>query len=802
MTRTLRMLFAGAIIFLSCLASAQTITWSSPNAPYLNTQLTTSQRVEDLMSRLTVQQKASLLNATMPEIAGLVPHYNVGNEALHGVMRPGKFTVFPQAIGLASMWDELFHDTLAVAISDEARARHNELNGTETQYNGLLTFFSPTVNMARDPRWGRTDETYGEDPYLTARLAISFVKGLQGNDPKYIKCLSCLKHFSANNQESNRLSCNAIIPGRILQEYYLAAYHAIIREAKPLSVMAAYNAINGVPCTANKFLLTDVLRTDWGFTGYVVSDAGGVSCIANNQHYTSNQQTACAAAISAGCDLDLGSAYQTDLYNARSAGLVADSLIDRSLRRVLTARFRLGMFDSTSLVPYSSLAPSVVGSPAHMALARRAEQKAIVLLKNDTINQAKLLPLSKASLVKIAVLGALADSYVYGDYSGTPANSPVSPLGGIRNALQGTSVQLTYVPYANSIDSAKHVAAASDVVIAIMGNDGSKEVENSDRSDIILPADQTTYLQQIYSVNKKIILVVLNGGPVSFVWEKANIPAIVEAWFGGEQCGNAVADVLFGNYNPAGRLPLTLYTGLNQLLDMTEYDISKGRTYQYFTGQPLYPFGHGLSYTTFAYSNIAVANTTIGPSCTTQVRFSVTNIGARDGEEVPQLYIHDNGTSVKRPIKQLKGFSRIMVKQGETQVVSFNLAYQDLAYYDTTAKAWAVNQGVFNLMVGASSQDIRLTAQIAADKNAVCNTRIDRGINNAKSSLVSYKFKVLSHAVIEVPQSFIGAGYTANIYNLQGRKLGSISVENQVKFRLPAPITWVHNVLIVKFEIP
>jgi beta-glucosidase len=798
------MLFAGAIICVSCLASAQTITWSNPNAPYLNTQLTTSQRVDDLMSRLTVQQKASLLNATMPEIAGLVPHYNVGNEALHGVMRPGKFTVFPQAIGLASMWDELFHDTLAVAISDEARARHNELNAAETQYNGLLTFFSPTVNMARDPRWGRTAETYGEDPYLTARLAISFVKGLQGNDPKYVKCLSCLKHFSANNQESNRLSCNAIIPLRILQEYYLDAYHAVINEARPLSVMAAYNAINGVPCTANKFLLTDVLRTDWGFTGYVVSDAGGISCIANNHHYTSNQQTACAAAISAGCDLDLGSAYQIDLYNARNAGLVADSLIDRSLRLVLTARFRLGMFDNASLVPYSKLAPSVVGSPANMALARRAEDKAIILLKNDTINQAKLLPLNKATLTKIAVLGSLADSYVYGDYSGTPANPPVSPLGGIRNALQGTSAQINYVAYSNSIDNAKQAAAAADVVIAVMGNDGSREVENSDRSDIILPADQTTYLQQIYSVNKKIVLVLINGGPVSFVWEKANIPAIVEAWFGGEQCGNAVADVLFGNYNPAGRLPVTLYTGLSQLLAITEYDISKGRSYQYFTGQPLYPFGHGLSYTTFSYSNIAVANTTIGPSCTTQVRFSVTNTGARDGEEVPQLYIHDNGTSVKRPIKQLKGFSRIMLKQGESRTVTFRLAYKDLAYYDTTAKTWAVNQGAFNLMVGASSQDVRLTAQITADKNAGCNTGINRGIGESRRALVAAaegKFKVLSpQAVIAVPAQFVGTGYHANLYDLQGRRLGSVAVEKNEKVRAPAPIARVNNVLIVKFE--
>ncbi len=794
-------LVLGAMLGAVVPGSAQTITWSNPNAPYLNPQLAVSQRVDDLMSRLTVQQKASLLNATMPEIPGLVPHYYVGNEALHGVMRPGNFTVFPMALGLASSWDVLFHDTLATAISDEARARHNELNGTETQYNGLLTFFSPTVNMARDPRWGRTDETYGEDPFLTANLAISFVKGLQGSDPKYVKCLSTLKHFAANNQESDRLSCNAVIPGRILQEYYLAAYHTIIREAQPLAVMAAYNAINGVPCTANKMLLTDVLRTDWGFTGYVVSDAGGVSCIANNQHYTSNQVTACAAAINAGCDLDLGSAYQQDLYNARTAGSVADSIIDRSLRRVLTARFRLGMFDNPSLVPFSTLAPSVVGSPAHLALARRAEQKAIVLLKNDTINQAKLLPLNKASLAKITVIGALADSYVYGDYSGAPANPPVSPLGGIRAALQGASAQLTYVPYANAIDNAKQAAAGADVVIAIMGNDGSKEIENSDRSDIALPTDQTTYLQQIYSVNKKIVLVLLNGGPVSFPWEAANVPAIIEAWFGGEQCGNGLADVLFGAYNPAGRLPVTLYTGISQLLPMTDYDITKGRTYQYFTGQPLYPFGHGLSYTTFSYSNLAVSSATIGPACTTRVSVSVTNTGARDGEEVPQFYIHDNGATVKRPIKQLKGFTRIMLKQGESRTVTFSLNYQDLAYYDTTAKAWAVNQGTFNLMVGSSSQSIRLTTQITADKNAVCNTSVKGAIETAESARPDAdKFKMVSRTLITVPQSYIGKRYSANFYNLQGRKIGSVVVGEKPRIRVPEQIARGSNVLIVRFE--
>jgi hypothetical protein len=304
-------------------------------------------------------------------------------------------------------------------------------------------------------------------------------------------------------------------------------------------------------------------------------------------------------------------------------------------------------------------------------------------------------------------------------------------------------------------------------------------------------------------VNKKIVLVLINGGPVSFPWEKANVPAIIEAWFGGEQCGNAVADVLFGNYNPAGRLPVTLYTGLSQLLAITDYDISKGRTYQYFTGQPLYPFGHGLSYTTFSYSNLTVANTTIGPSCSTQVRFSVTNTGARDGEEVPQLYIHDNGTAVKRPIKQLKGFSRIMLKQGESRTVTFRLAYKDLAYYDTTAKTWAVNQGAFNLMVGASSQDIRLTAQITADKNAVCNTGINRGIGESRGALVAAaegKFKVLSQAVIAVPAQFVGTGYHANLYDLQGRRLGSVAVEKNEKVRAPAPIARVNNVLIVKFE--
>jgi beta-glucosidase len=793
------MLFAGALLCFFFPVSAQTITWSNPNAPYLDSLLPTGQRVDDLMSRLTTQQKASLLNATMPEISGLVPPYDVGNEALHGICRPGKFTIFPMAIAMASMWDAPFHDTLATAISDEARARNNELKGVTPTYGGLLTFFSPTVNMARDPRWGRTSETYGEDPFLTGRLAISYVNGMQGNDPKYVKCGTTLKHYAANNQENNRTSYNAIIPGRILQEYYLAAYRAIIGEARPLAVMAAYNAINGVPCTANKFLLTDILRTGWAHSGYVVSDAGGVGLLSDAFHYTTNHTTAAAAALNAGCDLDLGDVYQTELYNARTSSLVTDSALNLALRRVLTARFRLGMFDDPSVVPYSALAPSVVGSAAHVTLARRVCQKSIILLKNDTINQVRILPLNKTSISKITVVGINAAVCQFGGYSceAGPANTPVAPLDGIHNALNGTTAQVTYVAYPND---ATQAATAADVVIAFMGTNTDLEGEGIDRTDIVLPADQTTYLQQIYKVNRKVVLVLINGGPLSTPWEKANIPAILEAWFPGEQGGNGIADVLFGDYNPAGRLPLTVYTGLSQLLSMADYDISNGRTYQYFTGQPLFPFGYGLSYTTFSYSNLTVSNTTIGPSCTTGVSFSVTNAGARDGEEVPQLYIHDNGTSVRRPIKQLKGFSRIALKQGQSKTVTFRLSYQDLAYYDTTTKNWAVNQGLFNIMVGSSSQDIRLTAQITADKNAVCNTGVDRGINETRGALFANKFKILSRSVIAVPVSFIGAGYVANLYNLQGRKLGSVAVEKQAKIKAPASVAWVNNVLIVRFE--
>jgi beta-glucosidase len=840
--------------------------YTDPNAPYLDPNRSITDRVTDLMSRLSLTQKLLLLKETNVEIPGLMPEYMFGNECLHGVVRPGKFTIFPQAIGLASTWDTNLHLNIATTISDEARAKHNQLGGVTPQYSGVLTFFSPTINMARDPRWGRTAETYGEDPYLSGRLAVNFVKGLQGNDPKYVKTIATLKHYAANNQEYNRFNFSATITEKVLREYYLAAFKTGVIEGKAQAVMSAYNAVNTVPCTANKMLLTDILRTEWGFDGYVVSDCGAVGNIYTQHHYVTGYKEAAAAALNAGVDLECGEGTMRDyLDDALSAGLVTQATIDQAVRRELTARFRLGMFDNPSLVPYSTIPATEIGAADHVQLALQACRESLVLLKNDNVAGTPLLPINKSGITSITVLGMNAATCQYGDYSceAGPANTPISPLDGIKNKV-GSQVQVKYVPYpgngyvvipndrvtypgnpnqhgwkgeyypngslsgnpittrvdsavdfnktvyppdphfpeggtspfsvrwtgmvtpattgdyklgatsddglrlyvdgvlkidkwinrsatrdeitltlqaghqyeikmeyfdnggdavaklewypagSDTLDAAKQAAASSDLVIAFMGTTKDYEREGQDRSDITLPADQTTYLQGIYSSNPKIVLVLINGGPLAFNWEKANLPSIVEAWYPGEQGGNGIADVLFGDYNPAGRMPVTSYTGNSQLPSFDDYDITKGRTYMYFGGDPLYPFGYGLSYTTFTYSNLQIGSGTINPTGSVTVSADVQNTGSRAGDEVLQLYVHDVTSSAQRPFKELKGFQRVSLQPNEKKTVTFTLLYDDLSFFDVYTKKFMVENGAFDLMVGSSSKDIRLTGQLTA----------------------------------------------------------------------------------------
>ena len=670
---------------------------------FRNEQAPIEARVNNLLSILTTDEKISLLIATSPGIPRLeINKYYHGNEALHGVVRPGKFTVFPQAIALAAMWNPDLHYQIASAISDEARARWNELDQGEKQlahFSDLLTFWSPTVNMARDPRWGRTPETYGEDPYLAGVLGAQFVKGLQGNDPRYLKVVSTPKHFVANNEEHNRFECSVNVPERILREYYLPAFEACVKNGNAQSIMTAYPSINGVPCTANPWLIKKVLRGDWGFDGYVVSDCGAPGFIVSAHKYVKTKETAATLAIKAGLDLECGDdVFTKPLQKAYRMGMVTDADIDSAAFHILRARMRLGLFDDPMHVPYNKISPSVIGSPEHKALALEAARQSFVLLKNEK----NMLPIQLNEVKSIAVMGINADTCVFGDYSGNPIGESVSILEGIRNKV-GNKAKITFTPWKAPVNET--AIRNSDLAIAVLGINKSIEQEGRDRNDLTLPKVQEDFIRHIYQLNPRTIVVLVAGSSLAINWMNDHIPAIVNAWYPGQEGGTAVADVLFGDFNPSGRLPLTYYNSLSELPPFNDYDVTKGRTYQYFKGKPLYPFGYGLSYTTFKYKNLKTAEEADSVS----IHFSVKNDGNRDGYEIAQLYTKfPDQPELVIPIKQLKGFKKVFIKKGETQNVVIKIKKADLRLWDEKAEKFFTPQGTYTFMVGASSADIRL----------------------------------------------------------------------------------------------
>ncbi|WP_029905185.1 glycoside hydrolase family 3 C-terminal domain-containing protein [Prevotella sp. 10(H)] len=837
--------------------------FSSVNAQqkdtYLDEKSPMHDRITDLLSKLSIEEKISLLRATSPGIERLqIPKYYHGNESLHGVLRPGRFTVFPQAIGLASMWNPELHYQVATAISDEARGRWNELEQGKLQtqrFTDLLTFWSPTVNMARDPRWGRTPETYGEDPYLSGVLGTAFVKGLQGDDPRYLKIVSTPKHFAANNEEHNRFVCNPQISERQLREYYFPAFEMCVREGKSASIMSAYNALNDVPCTANPWLLTKVLRHDWGFNGYVVSDCGGPSLLVSAMKYVKTKEAAATLSIKAGLDLECGDdVYMQPLLNAYNQYMVSQADIDTAAYRVLRARMQLGLFDDPELNPYNKISPSVVGSEKHKQLALESARQSIVLLKNKN----NTLPLNSKRVKSIAVVGINAGNSEFGDYSGIPANAPVSILQGIKDKV-GDKTKIVYAPWKSALDGKEMISAAyfpgglkteyytnmdlsgqakvrneewvnfepanqapdpfippfplsirwtgklrpevtgdytiyytaddgcrlfingeklidawhersiatdsvslrleagkeydikaeyfnnrdnsvaklywkvpsigtkerldmygeagkavreCEKVIAVLGINKTIEREGQDRYDIHLPAEQMEFIREIYKVNPNTIVVLVAGSSLAINWMEENIPAIVNAWYPGEQGGTAVAEVLFGDYNPGGRLPITYYNTLDELPAFDDYDISKGRTYQYFKGKPLYPFGYGLSYTTFVYNNLKIEDA----GTSVKVSFNLKNTGKMSGDEVSQVYVKMPETGVVMPMKELKGFQRNTIKKGENRKVEIEIRKDLLRYWDDKTESFINPTGEFEFMVGSSSSDIKLKGNFTLKK--------------------------------------------------------------------------------------
>ena len=644
-------------------------------------------RVKTLIQQMTLAEKASQLVSESDSIPRLnLPAYNYWNECLHGVARAGEVTVFPQAINLASTWDTVLVKRVASAISTEARLKYLEIGKG-------LTYWSPTINMARDPRWGRNEETYGEDPYLTSRLGVAFVKGLQGDHPAYLKTVATIKHFVANNEENNRFSSSSQIPTKQLYEYYFPAYEACVKEADVQSVMTAYNAFNGVPPSGSRWLLGEVLRKEWGFDGFVVSDCGAIG-VMNWQHRVVNSlEEAAALGVNSGCDLECGTTYKEKLVQAVKQGLISEATIDQALTRVLTARFKLGEFDPMELVPYNHYDKKLLAGKKFAELAYEAAVKSVVLLKNEN-----LLPLSKEKTKSVAVVGPFANHNYLGGYSGQPPYS-ITLLKGVKD-LMGKRGKVNYL---NGIGASRDSIVAAvkgvDVVLVALGSDEKMARENHDMTSIYLPEEQEKLLKAIYQVNPRIVLVFHSGNPLTSEWADVHIPAIMQAWYPGQEAGRALANLLFGNENPSGKLPMTIYRAEDQLPDILDFDMWKGRTYRYMKEDPLYGFGHGLSYTSFGFDGIQ-GNDTLKSGATLQCSVELSNTGKWTGEEVVQVYVSRENTPVYTyPLKKLVAFKKVKLAPGEKKRVEFNIPPRELSVWENGN--WRMLTGKYTLFIGS-----------------------------------------------------------------------------------------------------
>ena len=644
-------------------------------------------RVKTLIQQMTLAEKVSQLVSESDSIPRLnLPAYNYWNECLHGVARAGEVTVFPQAINLASTWDTVLVKRVASAISTEARLKYLEIGKG-------LTYWSPTINMARDPRWGRSEETYGEDPYLTSRLGVAFVKGLQGDHPAYLKTVATIKHFVANNEENNRFSSSSQLPTKQLYEYYFPAYEACVKEADVQSVMTAYNAFNGVPPSGSRWLLGEVLRKEWGFDGFVVSDCGAIG-VMNWQHRVVNSlEEAAALGVNSGCDLECGTTYKEKLVQAVKQGLISEATIDQALTRVLTARFKLGEFDPMELVPYNHYNKKLLAGKKFAELAYEAAVKSVVLLKNEN-----LLPLSKEKTKSVAVVGPFADHNYLGGYSGQPPYS-VTLLKGVKD-LMGKRGKVNYL---NGIGASRDSIVAAvkgvDVVLVALGSDEKMARENHDMTSIYLPEEQEKLLKAIYQVNPRIVLVFHSGNPLTSEWADVHIPAIMQAWYPGQEAGRALADLLFGNENPSGKLPMTIYRAEDQLPDILDFDMWKGRTYRYMKEDPLYGFGHGLSYTSFGFDGIQGSDT-LKSGARLQCSVELSNTGKWTGEEVVQVYVSRENTPVYTyPLKKLVAFKKVKLAPGEKKRVEFNIPPRELSVWENGN--WRMLTGKYTLFIGS-----------------------------------------------------------------------------------------------------
>lgn len=679
--------------------------------PFQNPALPLEQRVANVISLLNQSEKILLLNSSGQNISRLGFTTTGQGEGYHGVCingpagwGSGVATQFCQAYGLGETWDP---EMVELALGEEA---------TEFRYmKGGLVTRAPNCDLGRDPRWGRTEECYGECPFLVGTLTQGAVRGLQGSDPKYLKCASLMKHFLANSNENTRGSSSSNFDQRLFREYYSVPFR-MGAEAGAECLMTAYNKVNGIPCIVHPVVRNAAMK-DWGMNGIFVTDGGGLGVL-NNTRYFADNTASSAGCVKAGITEFLDDLYKTGIPAALSANQLTIADVDSALKGNFRMFFRLGLFDPSGQVPYTnvgSVAPWTKDSVKTMV--RRVTQKSIVLLKNT----GNLLPLSTTAIRSIAVIGENADSVCIDWYGGKPPYK-VSALAGIQ-AKAGTALTVNYAR-TNANSAAVNAARSSDVALVVVGNnpvcnagwancpEKSEGKEARDRETITFETLDENLIRDVYAANPKTIVLILSSFPFAATWAQANVPAILHMSHNSQELGNALSDVLFGDYNPAGRTSQTWVASISDLPAFLDYDIRKGRTYMYFTGTPLYPFGHGLSYTTFTYANLRASDASFDAQKGVTLSVDITNSGARPGEEVVQMYVKHTGSAVSRPIKELKGFQRVAIAAGETKTIAMAMNGMSLAYWDSTRTGWVVENDNIQIQVGASSADIRQTVTL------------------------------------------------------------------------------------------
>jgi len=681
---------------------------------YKNPDAPIDARVNDLLKALTLPEKISLLGNASPAVPRLqIPQYNWWNEALHGIARAGEATVFPQAIGMAATFNDALLREEASAISTEARAKYNlaaKMN-RHLWYMGL-TFWSPNINIFRDPRWGRGQETYGEDPFLTSTMGTAFVQGLQGNNPKYLKTAACAKHLAVHSgPEAGRHSFNAIVTEKDLRETYLYSFKKLV-DAGVESVMCAYNRINNEPCCTGENLLQNILRKEWNFKGHIVTDCGALDDIYSGHKVINSKVELAAAAIKAGINMECGSILQSEVLEAINKGLITENDVNNSLKEALKTQVKLGFFDDNKTNPYAAYDADSVHNNYHVSLTCKAAQQSMVLIKNNGV-----LPLQKDKYPSILVTGANAASVeaMVGNYHGMSGDIVTIAEGITKAAGPATAVQYDQGSDYNDTTHFGGIWASqnSDLTIVAIGltpllegeeGDAFLSPSGGDKVTLSLPQAHITLLKKLREAHKKPIVAIINAGSaVDIAAIEPYADAVILAWYPGEQGGNAIADLLFGKVSPSGRLPVTFYKSLNDLPDYKDYNMA-GRTYRYFQGKPMYPFGYGLSYTAFSYNWLKQPQANYNATGNIEFSLNIENTGNYSGDEVVQAYIEYPQTE-GMPLKELKAFKRVTVAKGETKSVTLSIPVTELQKWDTAESKWKLYKGNYSICIGKNAGD-------------------------------------------------------------------------------------------------